>query len=110
MEHKTGELERAKGRIANDLKALVGDGQELLKATASASGERIDAVRTQFAAHASSATRRLAELSRELSRPLVERAGRVDDYVRYYVRANPWAALAVTAAAGMLLGLLAAKR
>jgi ElaB/YqjD/DUF883 family membrane-anchored ribosome-binding protein len=106
MEHKTGELERAKGRIANDLKALVGDGQELLKATASASGERIDAVRTQFAAHASSATTRLAELSR----PFVERAGRVDDYVRYYVRANPWAALAVAAAAGMLLGLLATKR
>jgi ElaB/YqjD/DUF883 family membrane-anchored ribosome-binding protein len=106
MERKAGELERAGSRIGDDLKTLVDDGRELLKATASASGERIDAVRTQFAAHASSASTRLAELSQ----PLIQRAGRVDDYVRDYVRANPWAALAVAAAAGMLLGLLAAKR
>jgi ElaB/YqjD/DUF883 family membrane-anchored ribosome-binding protein len=106
MEHQAGEFERARSRIGEDLRALVGDGQNLLKATASASGERIDAVRTQFAAHASSATTRLAELSR----PLIERAGRVDGYVRHYARVNPWAALAVAAAAGMLIGLLAAKR
>jgi ElaB/YqjD/DUF883 family membrane-anchored ribosome-binding protein len=106
MERNLGEFERARGVMSNDLKALVGDGQELLKATASATGERIDAARAQFAAHASSATTRLAELSR----PLIERAGRVDDYVRHYARVNPWAALAVAAAAGMLIGLLAAKR
>jgi ElaB/YqjD/DUF883 family membrane-anchored ribosome-binding protein len=105
-EHTAAQFARAKGRIADDLKALVDDGEELLKATANASGERIAAVRTQFAAHASSVKARLAELSR----PLVERAGRVDDYVRYYVRANPWAALGVAAAAGALIGFLAAKR
>lgn len=106
MEHRTGEFDRAKGRMADDLKALIGDGQELLRATANASGERIDAVRSQFAAHAVSTRARLAELSQ----PLVERAGRVDDYVRHYARANPWAALGVALAAGMLIGLLAAKR
>jgi ElaB/YqjD/DUF883 family membrane-anchored ribosome-binding protein len=106
MEHTAAEFNRAKDKIADDLKALVDDGQELLKATANVSGERIAAVRTQFTAHASSAKTRLAQLSQ----PLVARAGRVDDYVRYHVGASPWAALAAAAAAGMLVGLLAAKR
>jgi ElaB/YqjD/DUF883 family membrane-anchored ribosome-binding protein len=106
MERKLGEFERARGVLGDDLKALVGDGQELLKASAHVTGERIDAVRTQFAAHAQNARTRLAELSQ----PMIARAGRVDDYVRDYTRANPWAALAVAAAAGMLIGLLAAKR
>jgi len=106
MERKPGEFERPRGVIGDDLKTLVDDGQELLKASAHATGERIEAARTQFAAHAQKARTRLAELSQ----PLIARAGRVDDYVRDYTRTNPWAALAVAAAAGMLIGLLAAKR
>jgi ElaB/YqjD/DUF883 family membrane-anchored ribosome-binding protein len=103
MGHTTvGEFDRAKGKVTDDLKALIGDGQELLKATANASGERIAAVREQFAEHALSARTRLAELSQ----PLVERAGRVDAYVH----ANTWTALAVAAVAGVWLGLLVAKR
>ena len=106
MERKPGEFERARGVIGDDLKTLVDDGQALLKASAHATGERIEAARTQFAAHAQNARTRLAELSQ----PVIARVGRIDDSVRDYTRANPWAALAVAAAAGMLIGLLAAKR
>jgi ElaB/YqjD/DUF883 family membrane-anchored ribosome-binding protein len=102
MEHVTREFNRARSRIADDLKTLVDDGQELLRATANASGERIAAVQAQFAEHALSARTRLAALSR----PVVESARRVDDYVH----GSPWIALGAAAAAGVFIGLLASKR
>jgi ElaB/YqjD/DUF883 family membrane-anchored ribosome-binding protein len=102
MEHAAAGFDRAKAKVADDLKALVDDGQELLKATASASGERIAAARTEFEQHALRAKARLAQLSQ----PLVERARQVDDYVH----GNAWIALGMAAAAGVLIGLLAAKR
>jgi ElaB/YqjD/DUF883 family membrane-anchored ribosome-binding protein len=102
----TGEFNRAKGKMADDLKMIVSDGEELLKATANASGEGFTAgftaARTKFAEKVMSAKAALADASQ----PVVEKARQADDYVH----GSPWNAIGMAAALGILIGFLAAKR
>jgi ElaB/YqjD/DUF883 family membrane-anchored ribosome-binding protein len=102
MEHRAGEFNRAKGKMADDLKMMVSDGEELLKAAANASGEGFTAARAKFTEKVVSAKARLADLSQ----PAVEKARQADGYVHD----SPWTAIGVAVAAGMLIGFLAAKR
>ena len=102
MEHTAREFNRAKGKMADDLRMIVSDGEDLLKAAANASGEGFTAARAKFSEKVVSAKARLADLSQ----PVVEKARQADDYVH----GSPWTAICVAAAAGMLIGLLAAKR
>ena len=102
MGHAAGEFNRAKGKMADDLKMIVSDGEDLLKAAANASGEGLTAARAKFSEKVVSAKARLAYLSQ----PVAEKARQADDYVH----GSPWTAICVAAAAGMLIGFLAAKR
>jgi ElaB/YqjD/DUF883 family membrane-anchored ribosome-binding protein len=101
MEHTASEFNRAKGKMADDLKMIVSDGEDLLKAAASASGEGFTA-RAKFSEKIVSAKAKLADLSQ----PVVEKAGQANDYVH----GSPWTAIGVAVAAGMLIGFLAARR
>jgi ElaB/YqjD/DUF883 family membrane-anchored ribosome-binding protein len=102
MEHTASEFNRAKGKMADDLKMIVSDGEDLLKAAANASGEGFTAARAKFSEKIVSAKAKLADLSQ----PVVEKAGQANDYVH----GNPWTAIGVAVAAGMLIGFLAARR
>ena len=102
MGHMTGEFNRAKGKMADDLKMIVSDGEELLKAAANASGEGFTAARAKFSEKVMSAKAKLADISQ----PVVEKARQADGYVH----GSPWTAICVAAAAGVLIGFLAAKR
>jgi len=102
QQHTAGDFNRAKGKMADDLRMIVSDGEELLKAAANASGEGFTAARARFSEKVVSAKARLADLSQ----PVVEKARQADDYVH----GSPWTAICVAAAAGMLIGFLAAKR
>jgi ElaB/YqjD/DUF883 family membrane-anchored ribosome-binding protein len=102
MEHTAGEFNRAKGKMADDLKMIVSDGEDLLKAAANASGEGFTAARAKFAEKVMSAKAKLADVSQ----PMVEKARQADDYVH----GSPWTVIGVAAAVGMLIGFLAAKR
>jgi ElaB/YqjD/DUF883 family membrane-anchored ribosome-binding protein len=102
MEHTAGEFNRAKGKMADDLKMIVSDGEELLRAAANVSGEGFTAARTKFAAKVMSAKAKLENVSQ----PVAEKARRANEYVHD----RPWAAIGVAAVAGMLIGFLAAKR
>jgi ElaB/YqjD/DUF883 family membrane-anchored ribosome-binding protein len=102
MEHAAGEFNRAKGKMADDLKMIVSDGEELLKATVNASGEGIIAARAKFAEKVMSAKAKLADVSQ----PVIEKARQADDYVH----GSPWNVIGVAAAVGILIGFLAAKR
>jgi len=97
-----GEFNRAKGKMADDLKMIVSDGEELLKAAANASGEGFTAARAKFSEQLMSAKAKLADVSQ----PVVEKARQADDYVH----GRPWTAIGVAAAVGILIGFLAAKR
>jgi ElaB/YqjD/DUF883 family membrane-anchored ribosome-binding protein len=98
----TAQFNRAKGKIADDLRMIVSDGEELLKAAASASGDGFTAARARFAESVMSAKARLSDGSQLV----VKKAKRANDYVH----GNPWPAIGVAAAAGILIGFLAAKR
>jgi len=102
QQHTAGDFNRAKGKMADDFRMIVSDGEELLKAAANASGEGFTAARARFSEKVVSAKARLADLSQ----PVVEKARQADDYVH----GSPWTAICVAAAAGMLIGFLAAKR
>jgi len=100
--YRAREFNLAKGKMVDDLKMIVSDGEELLKAAANASGEGLTAARAKFSEKVVSAKARLADLSQ----PVVEKARQADDYVR----GSPWTAICVAAVAGVLIGFLAAKR
>jgi ElaB/YqjD/DUF883 family membrane-anchored ribosome-binding protein len=101
-QNAAGEFNRVKGKMSDDLRLIVSDGEALLKAAANASGEGFTAARAKFAEQVMSVKAKLADVSR----PVVEGAGQADDYVQD----NPWTAIGVAAAVGMLVGFLVAKR
>jgi len=102
MERAGIELNRAKDKVTDDLKMIVSDGEELLKAAANASGEGFTAARAKFSEKVMRVKAKLADVSQ----PVVDKARQADDYVND----NPWTAVGVAAAVGMLIGFLAAKR
>jgi len=102
MEHAAVGFNRAKDKMAHDLKMIVSDGEDLLKAAANASGDGFAAARAKFAEQVTNVKAKLVDASQ----PVIEGAGRADDYVKD----NPWTAIGVAAAVGMLIGFLAAKR
>jgi ElaB/YqjD/DUF883 family membrane-anchored ribosome-binding protein len=86
--------ERTPGeQLLDDLTAVVRDAEGLLKATASQTGEKIAEVRAKA---------RLAGFEEQAR----EAAGEADKFVR----ANPWQAVGVAAAVGLVLGLLMSRR
>jgi ElaB/YqjD/DUF883 family membrane-anchored ribosome-binding protein len=102
MEHAAGKFNRATGKMADDLKRIVSDGEALLKAAANASGEGFAAAQAKFAESVTSAKAKLADASQ----PVFDKARQADDYVH----GSPWTAIGAAAAVGLLIGLLAAKR
>jgi ElaB/YqjD/DUF883 family membrane-anchored ribosome-binding protein len=101
MQHAAG-FNRAKGKMADDFRMIVSDGEELLKAAANASGEGFTAARAKFADKVMSAKAKLVDVSQ----PVLDGARQADDYVH----GSPWTAIGVAAAAGLVIGFLAAKR
>ena len=95
----------ARGKLMEDLKAVVTDAEELLKATANQTGERIEMVRAKAEESLKVAKARLAEQESAVRAKTKAVAKAADDLVR----ANPWKALGIVAAAGFVLGLLAAR-
>jgi ElaB/YqjD/DUF883 family membrane-anchored ribosome-binding protein len=80
--------------------------EELLKATANQTGERIAAARLKAEESLRAARARLAEAQATVAARTKVAAKITDDYVR----ANPWNAVGIAAVLGFVLGMLAARR
>ena len=104
--NQVDELKRAKSRMVGDIKAVIANGKDLLKAAADVSGEGFAVARAKFEEKLGSARARLADASRAA----VGRARKTAAAADGYVHASPWTAIGVAAVAGMLIGFLAAKR
>ena len=100
------QFEQARGKVAGDFRAMIADGEDLLKAAATVSGEGFTAARTKFEGKLRSAKAALADASQPVLDRTRESAAAADDYVR----GNPWTAVGVAVAAGALIGFLAARR
>jgi ElaB/YqjD/DUF883 family membrane-anchored ribosome-binding protein len=106
MERAMHEFDRARGRMAGDFMTMITDSEDLLKAAASVSGEGFAAARTKFEEKLRSAKATLADASQPMLDATRETAAVADDYVR----GNPWSAVGLAIAAGVLIGFVAAKR
>jgi ElaB/YqjD/DUF883 family membrane-anchored ribosome-binding protein len=95
-----------KEKLMEDLKAVVADAEELLKATADQTGERIAAARGKAEETLKVAKARLDEQEAALMVKTKAVAKATEDYVRD----NPWKAVGIAAAAGFLLRILVTRR
>lgn len=93
-------------KLVEDLKVVIRDAEELLRATAGQAGEKFAEVRARAEESLLSAKSRLREVSGDLN----ARAHAAADSADTYVRTNPWAAIGIAAAAGLLLGALLTRR
>jgi ElaB/YqjD/DUF883 family membrane-anchored ribosome-binding protein len=102
----TSDVGVAKDRLVTDFKAVIADTEELLKATASQSGEQVSAARTRVQETIENTRERLAELQ-ESAVDKARTAARATDQM---VHDNPWKAVGIAAGVGFLLGLLVHRR
>ncbi|HZS69194.1 MAG TPA: DUF883 family protein [Burkholderiales bacterium] len=82
-------------RMFDDLRALIADAEELLRATADQAGPRVQEARER------------AEESLRNARERLEGAGRELDT---QVREHPWAAVGVAAGIGLVIGILLGRK
>ena len=95
-----------KEKLVADLKVVVADAEELLRATASQAGEKVSAARERIQASLASAKIKLSEAERALLDKTKEAARATDEYVHEH----PWHAVGVAAAIGVVLGMLISRR
>ena len=103
----TAEMEQVtKAKLMEDLRTVFADVEELLKATASQTGDRITAARAKAEESLKVAKARLAEVQAAVAAQTKAAAKAADDYVR----ANPWQAVGISAAVGFMFGMLITRR
>ncbi len=96
----------SKEKLVADLKVVIADAEELLRATASSAGEKAAVARERIQASLATAKVKLGEAERALLEKTKEAAKATDDYVRD----NPWQAVGIAAVAGLELGILISRR
>jgi ElaB/YqjD/DUF883 family membrane-anchored ribosome-binding protein len=93
-------------KLMEDLRLVVTDAEELLKATAGQAGERVAQARTKAEDSLRAAREALAEAGDEALERAREAAASADDYVRE----NPWTVVGIAAGVGLLVGLLLSRK
>ena len=95
-----------KERLVADLKAVVLEAEELLKATAGNAGDGAAEMRSRIRASLERAKSNLLDIE-EAAVERARAAGRATDN---YVHENPWQSMGAAAAVGLLVGMLIARR
>jgi ElaB/YqjD/DUF883 family membrane-anchored ribosome-binding protein len=93
-------------KLVSDLKVVIADAEELLRATANQAGEKIAEIRVKAEENLRNAKIRLARAEEAMLERTKAAARATDDYVR----ANPWRAVGIAAGAGFIVGLLVGRR
>lgn len=95
-----------KEKLAEDLRIVISDAEELLRATAGQAGEKLAATRQKVQ---DSLQRARAELS-DVEEVLIEQGKEAARFTDDYVRAHPWQSVGIAAGIGVILGLLISRR
>lgn len=106
MEQRTEEFNQVRGRMAGDIKAVINDGEDLLRAAVNVSSAGLVAARDRIDGKLSGAKARLVDASR----PAVDVARKSAAAADGYVHGHPWAVIGAAAVVGALIGFLAARR
>lgn len=93
-------------RLVQDLRTLVADAEDLVKATAAETGERIKNARARLEDNLRVARARLDEAQLALADQSKAAAAATDRFARE----NPWKVAGIAAGIGLLLGVLIGRR
>ena len=93
-------------KLVQDLKLVVADAEELLRATASQAGERAAAARARIEQSLERARVKLDEVESAVADSTRQVANAAD----VYVHEHPWSAGGVAAGIGLIVGLLMSRR
>jgi ElaB/YqjD/DUF883 family membrane-anchored ribosome-binding protein len=93
-------------KLVADLRVVIADTEQLLKAIVGESGEKLAALRPRLEENLRSAKTRLAEFEQMAS----EKARAAVDATDGYAHEHPWRVASVSALIGVALGLLIGRR
>ena len=99
------EREVSKEKLMQDFRLVVTDTEELLRATAGVAGEKVSAARERIQENLAAAKVRLAKAEEAVVAKTKEAAMATDEYVHE----NPWTAVGVGAAVGVIVGMLISR-
>jgi ElaB/YqjD/DUF883 family membrane-anchored ribosome-binding protein len=100
------QLAAAKTQLLEDFSKIVTDTEALLRSLGSMSGEKAAAMRETLQANLETTRARL----RELQSGVVEKASGAAKDADAYVHENPWTAIGLAAAVGVIVGLMIGRR
>jgi ElaB/YqjD/DUF883 family membrane-anchored ribosome-binding protein len=95
-----------KEKLISNVKLVIADSEELLRATAGQAGEKIAEIRARTQDRLAAAKIKLAEAEAAL----VDKAKQVGRVADDYVHDNPWRSVGVAAGFGFIVGLLIGRR
>jgi ElaB/YqjD/DUF883 family membrane-anchored ribosome-binding protein len=93
-------------QLVDDLTAVIRDAENLLRATAAQTGDKVEEIRARAEESVRQAKERLAGIEEEALKHARVLAGEADQYVR----GNPWQAVGIAAGIGLVLGVLMMRR
>lgn len=92
----------SKEKLMQDLRVVVADAEELLRATAGQAGEKVSSARERIQENLAAAKERLVAAEEAVVAKTKQAAKATDDYVHE----NPWKAVGIGAGVGLIVGLL----
>lgn len=93
-------------KLMQDMRLVVADAEDLLKATAGQTGERIEKIRAKAEESLRTARNRMQIAAKAAQETTTEAARSVDEQVR----SNPWTAVGIAAGVGLVIGIILGRR
>jgi ElaB/YqjD/DUF883 family membrane-anchored ribosome-binding protein len=93
-------------KLASDLRVVISDAEELLRATAGQMGEKAVIARERIQESLRAAKDKLSRAEEAVIDQTKAAARATDDYVHEH----PWAAVGIAAAVGLVIGMLISRR
>lgn len=100
------DAQASRDKIKGDLKNILADMDDYLRATASQTGEKIGVIRERLQEQMQRAKVRLADTTEIVVDKTKEAAKATDEYVHD----NPWRAVGIAAGIGLIIGMLIGRR
>ena len=96
----------SRDKLISDMKVVIADADELLRATAGQAGEKVAAARARIQDSLDGARIKLAQFGDASAEKAKAAARATDDYVHEH----PWHAVGIAALVGLVLGTLISRR
>lgn len=93
-------------KLVADLKVVIADAEEILRATAGQTGDKVTELRTRIQDRLNAARTRLVDIEHAV----IEKAKATAKVTDEYVHEHPWKSVGIAAAIGFALGVLISRR